>query len=98
MNALVGFKERAIDSNWEILGFEHFPVTPGSPEVNATNELLNLREKGAQVILLSCSPVYVPQVLEQAEQLDMIEEWVWILTDVAISKVRSLATCEKINV
>ena len=82
------FKERAIEKKWEILGIEHFPVTPGSAKLNASKELLNLREKGARVILLSCSAIYVPQVLKQAEKLDMIKEWVWILTDTAISKVR----------
>ncbi|KAL9979024.1 hypothetical protein ACROYT_G016616 [Oculina patagonica] len=86
MNALMDFKELATGKKWEILGIEHFPVTPGSAKVNATKELMNLREKGARVILLSCSAIYVPQVLEQAEQLDMIKEWVWILTDGAISK------------
>ena len=88
MNALMGFKEYATEEKWEILGIEHFPVTPGSSQINATKELLSLREKGARVILLSCSAIYVPQVLQQAEQLDMITEWVWILTDAAISKVR----------
>ena len=87
MNALMQFKESATRKKWEILGIEHFPVTAGSSEVNATKELLNLREKGARVILLYCSPDYVPQVLEQAKQLEMIKEWVWILTDGAISKV-----------
>ncbi|KAJ7380892.1 hypothetical protein OS493_004475 [Desmophyllum pertusum] len=86
MNALMEFKGLAEKKKWEILGLEHFPVTAGSPKVNATKELLNLREKGARVILLSCSADYVPQVLEQAEQLDMVKEWVWILTDAAISK------------
>lgn len=90
MNALMEFKERATEKKWEILDIEHFPVTPGSAKVNATKELMNLREKGARVILLSCSAIYVPQVLEQAEQMDMIKEWVWILTDGAISKVRCL--------
>ena len=88
MNALMGFKEHATREKWEILGIEHFPVTPGSSKINATKELLSLREKGARVVLLSCSAIYVPQVLQQAQQLDMITEWVWILTDEAISKVR----------
>ena len=87
MNSLLAFKELAIQKNWEILATEHFPVTAGDNEVNATDELLNLREKGARVILLSCEAVYVPQVLEQAEKLDMINDWVWILTDGAIAKV-----------
>ena len=90
MNALLGFKELATQKQWEILGTEHFPVTLGISNINATKELLSLREKGARVILLSCSAIYVPQVLEQAEQLHMITEWVWILTDEAISKVRSV--------
>jgi len=88
MNALMEFKERATEKQWEILGIEHFPVTLGSPKINATKELWSLREKGARVILLSCSATFVPQVLQQAEQLDMITEWVWILTDHASSKVR----------
>lgn len=88
MNALNEFKELATREKWEILGIEHFPVTPGSSKINATKELLSLREKGARVVLLSCSAIYVPQVLQQAQQLDMITEWVWILTDEAISKVR----------
>ena len=70
---------------------EHFTVNPSSSKINATKELLNLRERGARVVLLSCSAIYVPQVLQQAERLDMITEWVWILTDAAISKVRCLA-------
>ncbi|XP_020609257.1 glutamate receptor 3.1-like [Orbicella faveolata] len=86
MNALMEFKERATEKQWEILGIEHFPVTLGSPKINATKELWSLREKGARVILLSCSATFVPQVLQQAEQLDMITEWVWILTDHASSK------------
>jgi len=86
MNALMEFKEKATDEQWEILGIEHFPVTFGSSKINATKELRSLREKGARVVLLSCSAIYVPQVLQQAEQLDMIKEWVWILTDEAISK------------
>ena len=94
MNALLDFKELAMKEKWEILGIEHFPAFPGSPKVNATKELLNLREKEARVILLSCSAFYVPQVLEQAEQLDMIKEWVWILTDGAISKVRCSNNCK----
>lgn len=84
------FKEKATDEQWEILGIEHFPVTFGSSKINATKELRSLREKGARVVLLSCSAIYVPQVLQQAEQLDMIKEWVWILTDEAISKVGCL--------
>ena len=89
MNALLQFKEQlATKEQWEILGFEHFSVTFGSPKINATKELLSLREKGASVILLSCPAIYVPQVLQQADKLDMITEWVWILTDAAISKVR----------
>ena len=91
MNALMEFKESATTrETWEILGIEHFPVTLGSSKINATKELRSLREKGARVVLLSCSAIYVPQVLQQAEQLDMIKEWVWILTDEAISKVRCL--------
>ena len=88
MNALMEFKEFATQEQWEILGIEHFPVTPGSHKINATKELQSLREKGARVILLSCSTIYVSEVLQQAEQLDMITEWVWVLTDKAISKVR----------
>ena len=87
MNSLLDFKELATSENWEILATEHFPVTAGDSEVNATNELLNLRVKGARVILLSCLAVHVPQVLKQAEELDMIKDWVWILTDGAIAKV-----------
>ena len=90
MNSLMEFKEFAIAKNWEILATEHFPVPAGGAKVNATTELLNLREKGARVVLLSCLADYVPQVLEQAEKLDMIKEWVWILTDGAISKVSCL--------
>ena len=90
MNSLLDFQEFATKKKWEILAMEHFPVDVGSAKVNATNELLNLREKGARVVLLSCLDIYVPQVLEQAEKLDMIKEWVWILTDGAISKVSSL--------
>ena len=84
------FKYATTRETWEILGIEHFPVTLGSSKINATKELRSLREKGARVVLLSCSAIYVPQVLQQAEQLDMIKEWVWILTDEAISKVRCL--------
>ena len=91
MNALMGFKELATEEQWKILGIEHFPVNTSSSKINATKELLNLRERGARVVLLSCSAIYVPQVLQQAEGLDMIKEWVWILTDAAISKVRCLA-------
>lgn len=90
MNALMEFKEFATREQWEILGIEHFPVTHGSSMINATKELRSLREKGARVVLLSCSAIYVPQVLQQAQNLDMIKEWVWILTDEAISKVRCL--------
>ncbi|RMX40220.1 hypothetical protein pdam_00016542 [Pocillopora damicornis] len=86
MNALSQFIGFATAKKWEILGVEHFTVTAGSYKINATKNLLNLREKGARVILLSCQADYVPQVLEQAEQLDMIREWVWILTDNAISQ------------
>ena len=93
MNSLLEFKELATNNNWEILAMEHFPVTPGGAKVNATKELLNMREKGARVILLSCSADYVLQVLEQAEKLDMIREWVWILTDGAISKVSRSQYC-----
>ena len=91
----MGFKERATQEQWEILGTEHFTVSLGSSKINATKELLSLREKGARVILLSCSAIYVPQVLQQAERLDMITEWVWILTDEAISEVRCLAQAER---
>ena len=91
MNALMEFKEFATEEKWEILGMEHFTVNPSSSKINATKELLNLRERGARVVLLSCSAIHVPQVLQQAERLDMITEWVWILTDAAISKVRCLA-------
>lgn len=87
MNALSQFIGFATGEKWEILGVEHFTVTAGSYKVNATKNLLNLREKGARVILLSCPADYVPQVLEQAERLNMIREWVWILTDNAISQV-----------
>ena len=90
MNALMEFKEFATEEQWEILGMEHFTVNPSSSKINATKELLSLRERGARVVLLSCSAIYVPQVLQQAERLDMITEWVWILTDAAISKVRCL--------
>ena len=91
MNVLMEFKEFATQEQWEILGMEHFPVNLSSSKINATKELLSLREKGARVILLSCSARYVPQVLQEAERLDMLTEWVWILTDEAISKVRCFA-------
>ncbi|XP_022800758.1 uncharacterized protein LOC111338522 [Stylophora pistillata] len=86
MNALNQFMEFASTEKWTILGVEHFQITVGSSKVNATKNLLNLREKGARVILLSCPADYVPQLLKQAEGLDMIKEWVWILTDGAISQ------------
>ena len=90
MNSLLDFKQLATGKKWEIISIEHFPVVAGQTKVNATEKLLNLREKGARVILLSCSDVYVPHVLAQAEELDMIKQWVWILTDGAIAKVSHL--------
>ena len=92
MNALIEFKKIATEKQLEILGIEHFPVNLSSSEINATKELLSLKEKGARVILLSCPAIYVPQVLEQADALNMTTtEWAWILTDEAISEVRCFA-------
>lgn len=91
MNSLLDFKQMATKEKWEILSIEHFPVVADQNHtVNATEKLLNLREKGARVILLSCSAQYVPNVLAQAEELNMIKQSVWILTDGAIAKVRHL--------
>ena len=92
MNALMDFKELATSKGreWKILAVEHFSVPLRGFNVNATRELLNLREAGARVVLLSCLDLYVPYVMDQAEKLDMINDWVWILTDGAIAEVKSI--------
>lgn len=92
MNSLLDFKEFvAITDNWEILATEHFLIKDGESGVNATKNLLKLREQGARVILLSCLAKYVPHVLAQAEKLDMMAKgWAWILTDEAISTDTSI--------
>ena len=87
MNSLMDFREIATRKGWKILGTEHFLVPRDLSQVNATQELLNLREKGARVILLNCMEEFVPRVLEQAGKLNLIKDWVWILTDGAIAKV-----------
>ena len=90
MNSLLDFKENAVTKNWEILGTEHFSVNAGKKVINVSKNLRNLREQGARVILLSCSAVYVPQVLTEAEKLHMINDSVWILTDGAIARVNNV--------
>ena len=89
MNSLLNFKEFAAGKQkWEILATEHFVIKDDESDVNATKNLLKLREQGARVILLSCSAKYVPHVLAQAEKLDMMAKgWAWILTPGAISTV-----------
>ena len=87
MNGLTDFKERAAFSGWTILADEHFRVFPNTNKINATKELLRLREKGTRVVILNCESQYVSSVLQQASKLDMIHDWVWILTDGAIAKV-----------
>ena len=84
---MLDFKELAVRNNWEILGNEHFSVNADNELVNVSKNLQNLREQGARVIVLSCSAVYVPQVLAEAEKLRMFKDSVWILTDGAIAKV-----------
>ena len=77
----------AVREKWEILGNEHFSVNADNELVNVSKNLWNLREQGARVIVLSCSAVYVPQVLAEAEKLGLFNDSVWILTDGAIEKV-----------
>ncbi|KAK2566425.1 Glutamate receptor 2 [Acropora cervicornis] len=86
LNSLLDFKERAVGERWEILSNEHFSVNADNELVNVSKNLRNLREQGARVIVLSCSAVYVPQVLAEAEKLGMFKDSVWILTDGAIEK------------
>ncbi|XP_067054539.1 glutamate receptor 2-like isoform X1 [Acropora muricata] len=86
LNSLLDFKESAVRKKWEILGTEHFSVNADKKLVNVSKNLRNLREQGARVIVLSCSAVYVPQVLAEAEKLRMFKDSVWILTDGAIEK------------
>jgi len=87
MNGLTDFKEFAALYDWKILADEHFNVSPNSKKVNATKELLRLRERGTRVVILNCESQFVNAVLQQAAALDMIKDWVWILTDGAIAKV-----------
>lgn len=87
MNGLTDFKEWAAMSGWTILADEHFMVSPYTNKVNATNELLRLRERGTRVVILNCEWQFVTTILEQASNLDMIKDWVWILTDGAIAEV-----------
>ena len=89
MNGLIDFKEQAQSMKWKILAVEHFAVPPDPSKINATKELMRLREKGTRVVLLNCLSQFVPHVLKQARQLDMMKDWVWILTDGAID-VRNL--------
>lgn len=84
---MLDFKERAVGEGWEILSNEHFSVNADNELVNVSKNLQNLREQGARVIVLSCSAVYVPQVLAEAKKLEMFKDSVWILTDGAIEKV-----------
>jgi hypothetical protein len=87
MNGLTDFKEFAAKNGWIILATEHFAVSPSTHKINATKGLLRLRERGTRVVILNCLAAFVPAVLEQAKLLDMIDDWVWILTDGAIAKV-----------
>ena len=85
MNGLIDFKEIAVNQEkWKILASEHFAVPHDPSRINATNELLRLREKGTRVVLLNCLAEFVTPILKQAQQLDMMKGWVWILTDGAI--------------
>lgn len=87
MNGLEDFKNYAKKFKWKILATEHFTVSPLTHKVNATMELRRLRDKGTRVVILNCMAEFVPAVLEQACELDMIHDWVWILTDGAIDDV-----------
>ncbi|XP_031550471.1 glutamate receptor 1-like isoform X2 [Actinia tenebrosa] len=96
MNGLKDFKNVAKSKKWKILATEHFAVSPLTRKVNATKELLRLRDKGTRVVILNCLAEFVPSVLEQASKLDMIHDWVWILTDGAISEDPKLRYIEGI--
>ncbi|XP_048580684.1 glutamate receptor 1 isoform X2 [Nematostella vectensis] len=87
MNGLTDFKEYGVGQfKWVILATEHFAVPTDYTKINATKQLLRLREKGTRVVILNCMSKYVEYIMKQAERLDMLNEWVWILTDGAIAK------------
>ena len=66
---------------WQLHTIEHFHVPADPSFTNATRELLRIKEKQSRIVILKCPIKYVTMVMKQAEQMDMIQDWVWILTN-----------------
>lgn len=80
LNGLVTLKDIASHKGWQILAYETFQEHKNISLINATNQLIHIRSRGARIIILKCLAAYIPTILKQARELGVLKDRVWILT------------------
>lgn len=85
LNGLVAFKDIASHKGWTLVAVESFQEHKNVSLVNATTQLLHIRSRGARIVVLSCIARHVRVVLRQANELGMIDGWVWLVTNSAFA-------------
>ena len=92
-------------NNWSlsVIGLDQVPVLKDLASKNAVQitaieyvysfviELgLNvIKKSGAFVVILKCRTDFALRVMDAAKSMGMINEWAWILTDMALDEVRN---------
>ncbi|KAK3754484.1 hypothetical protein QZH41_007393 [Actinostola sp. cb2023] len=81
LNGLVTFKDIASHKGWQVVAYESFQEYSNVSKINATNQLVHVRGRGARIIILNCMAQYVHPILQQARDLGVLKDRVWILTN-----------------
>ncbi|CAD5116783.1 DgyrCDS5632 [Dimorphilus gyrociliatus] len=82
INGLIQFQEGAAKKGWKIASVQQFSTSNDIQNVDATEQLQNIKNIGIRVIILNCLDVFGEVILKQAENLGMTENgWAWIVTD-----------------
>ena len=85
LNGLVVFKDIASHNRWDLVAVESFQGYQNISKINTTTQLLHIRGRGARIVLLHCIAPYINVILQQAQNLGMLKDWVWIVTNGAFS-------------
>lgn len=85
LNGLVTFKDIAAHKGWHLVASETFQEYTNVSKINATNQLIHIRGRGARIIILNCMSEYVHPILKEARDLGVLKDRVWILTNGAFA-------------
>lgn len=85
LNGLVVFKDIASHKGWSLVAVESFQDHKNSTMVNATKQLLHIRNRGARIVVLNCIAGHVRVILRQASDLGMVDGFVWLVTNGAFA-------------